>query len=220
MKIGLYFGSFNPIHNGHLIIASHALNQSDLQQIWFVVSPQNPFKQEQSLLNEYHRLHLVQLAVENDARFRASEIEFKLPRPSYTSDTLVYLAEKYPQHAFTVLMGSDGFQNLPKWKNAQWLMQNHRIMVYLRPGFPLPAEVQAQQQQHGLREQGKAASLNTNESTAGSSFSPNMDLVVLEAPFLSISATFIRHNIQSGKSIRYLLPDAVREYIESNRYYL
>ena len=103
MKIGLYFGSFNPIHTGHLIIASHVLNETNLQQVWFVVSPQNPFKQEHSLLNEYHRLHLVQLAVEEDTRLRASDMEFKLPKPSYTIDTLVYLKENYPQHQFTII---------------------------------------------------------------------------------------------------------------------
>src|SRR3989339_302073 len=156
MKIGLYFGSFNPIHTGHLIIASHVLNETDLQQVWFVVSPQNPFKQEHSLLNEYHRLHLVQLAVEEDTRLRASDIEFKMPKPSYTIDTLVYLKEKYPQHQFTIIMGSDSFQNLPKWKNAS---------------------------------------------------------------LLTISATHVRDNIKAGKSIRYLVPDKVREYIEANKYF-
>jgi len=135
MKIGLYFGSFNPIHTGHLIIASHVVNHTDLQQVWLVVSPQNPFKQEASLLNEYHRLHLAQLAVEDDIRLRASDIEFKLPRPSYTIDTLIYLQEKYPQHEFTIVMGSDSFQNLPKWKNADLLIRNYSFVVYNRPGF-------------------------------------------------------------------------------------
>lgn len=188
MKIGLYFGSFNPIHTGHLIIASHVVNHTDLQQVWLVVSPQNPFKQEASLLNEYHRLHLAQLAVEDDIRLRASDIEFKLPRPSYTIDTLIYLQEKYPQHEFTIVMGSDSFQNLPKWKNADLLIRNYSFVVYNRPGFEV-------KDTHGAR------------------------LNILDAPLLTISATLIRNNIQSGKSIQYLVPDKVRLYIEANHYY-
>ncbi|HQV61071.1 MAG TPA: nicotinate (nicotinamide) nucleotide adenylyltransferase, partial [Chitinophagaceae bacterium] len=117
MKIGLYFGSFNPVHVAHLIIANHILNETDIEKVWFVVSPQNPFKTENSLLNEYHRLHLVKLATENDNRIKASDIEFTLPKPSYTVNTLAYLAEKHPEHEFCIIMGSDSFQNLPKWKN-------------------------------------------------------------------------------------------------------
>lgn len=135
MKIGLYFGSFNPIHIGHLIIANHILNETDLQKIWFVVSPQNPFKSSSTLLNEYHRLHLVQKAVEGDDRLRASEIEFTLPKPSYTAHTLAYLAEKYPTHQFTIIMGSDSFQNINKWKNAETIIEHYPILVYNRPGF-------------------------------------------------------------------------------------
>lgn len=188
MKIGLYFGSFNPIHIGHLIIASHVLNQTDVQQIWFVVSPQNPFKQENSLLNEYHRLHLVQLAVEDDTRLKAADIEFKLPKPSYTIDTLVYLKEKYPQHEFTIIMGSDSFQNLPKWKNAPLLISDYSFIVYNRPGFEVS-------NQHGA------------------------NLTILDAPLLTISATHVRDNIKAGKTILYLVPEKVREYIEANKYY-
>lgn len=135
MKVGLYFGSFNPIHAGHLIIANHILNESDLQKIWFVVSPQNPFKQSDSLLNEYDRFHLVQKAIEGDDRLKASDIEFSLPKPSYTVHTLAYLDEKYPTHQFSVIMGSDSFQNLPKWKNAEVIIKNYPIIVYNRPGF-------------------------------------------------------------------------------------
>lgn len=135
MKIGLYFGSFNPIHTGHLIIANHILNETELQRVWFVLSPQNPFKPSGSLLNEYDRLHFVQKAIEDDNRLRASNIEFSLPKPSYTSHTLSYLREKYPTHEFTIIMGSDSFQNLPKWKNAEAITENHPIIVYKRPGF-------------------------------------------------------------------------------------
>jgi nicotinate-nucleotide adenylyltransferase len=135
MPIGLYFGSFNPIHVGHLIIANHVLNLNQIEQIWFVVTPQNPFKPVKSLLNEFDRLHLVQIAVENDSRLRASDIEFKLPKPSYTSHTLAYLKENYPNREFSILMGSDSFQNLPKWKNADQIIKNYPILIYLRPGF-------------------------------------------------------------------------------------
>jgi len=135
MPIGLYFGSFNPIHIGHLIIANHVLNLNQIEQIWFVVTPQNPFKPAKSLLNEFDRLHLVQIAVENDSRLRASDIEFKLPKPSYTSHTLAYLKENYPNREFSILMGSDSFQNLPKWKNADQIIKNYPILIYLRPGF-------------------------------------------------------------------------------------
>jgi nicotinate-nucleotide adenylyltransferase len=135
MKIGLYFGSFNPIHIGHLIIANHVLNETDLQRVWFVVSPQNPFKPSSTLLKEYDRLHLVQKAIDPDDRLHASNIEFSLPRPSYTVQTLAYLAERYPSYEFSIVMGSDSFQNLPKWKNAEVIIQNYPILVYKRPGF-------------------------------------------------------------------------------------
>lgn len=136
MKIGLYFGSFNPIHNGHLIIAQHILNETDLSQVWFVISPQNPFKQQKHLLNEYDRLHLVNLAIQKTAALKAVDIEFRLPKPSYTTTTLAYLEEKYPQHRFAIIMGSDSLQNLDKWKNAETIMHNYPIHVYTRPGFP------------------------------------------------------------------------------------
>ena len=143
MRIGLYFGSFNPIHTGHLIIANHVLNETNLQKVWFVISPQNPFKPSASLLNEYDRLHFVQKAVEDDTRLKASNIEFSLPKPSYTAHTLSYLAEKYPSDQFTIIMGSDSFQNLPNWKNAEIILSNYPIIVYLRPGFDLKGNVDA-----------------------------------------------------------------------------
>jgi nicotinate-nucleotide adenylyltransferase len=137
MKIGLFFGSFNPIHHGHLMVASYIANHTDLQQIWLVVSPQNPHKTQSSLLNEYDRLHLAQLAVENDDQIKVSDIEFKLPKPSYTIDTLTYLEEKFPQHQFYVIMGGDSFQNLTKWKNFETLVKNYQFIVYRRPGFDI-----------------------------------------------------------------------------------
>lgn len=135
MKIGLYFGSFNPVHVGHLIIANHILNETDIEKIWFVVSPHNPFKSESGLLNEYHRLHLVRLATEDDNRIKASDIEFGLPKPSYTINTLTYLKEKHPEHEFCVIMGSDSFQNFSKWKNYEVILKHYPIYVYRRPGF-------------------------------------------------------------------------------------
>lgn len=137
MNIGLYFGSFNPIHHGHLIIAQHLLNETDLEQVWMVISPQNPFKPQKQLLNEYHRLHLAHLAIGDNSKIKASDIEFGLPKPSYTIDTITYLKEKYPQHNFSIIMGSDGLQNLDKWKNASKLMQENPFYVYRRPGFEI-----------------------------------------------------------------------------------
>ena len=135
MKIGLYFGSFNPIHTGHLIIANHFINNTDLQQVWLVVSPHNPLKQSNSLLNEYHRLHLVQTAIEGEKNLKASKVEFTLPKPSYTIDTLIYLEEKYPANTFTIIMGSDSFENINKWKNYETLLKNYSFYIYPRPGF-------------------------------------------------------------------------------------
>ena len=143
MQIGLFFGSFNPIHTGHLIIANHILNETELKRIWFVVSPQNPFKSENSLLDEYNRLHLVRLAVEDDNRMKASDIEFHLSKPSYTIHTLSHLEEKYPDHKFSVIMGSDSFQNLSKWKNYDAIIKNYPIHVYKRSGFEVENNLNA-----------------------------------------------------------------------------
>ena len=143
MKIGLYFGSFNPIHTGHLIIASHILNETDIEKVWFVVSPHNPFKESDTLLNEYERFHLVQKAVENDPRLKAVDIEFSLPRPSYTVHTMAYLEEKYPSHQFVIIMGSDSFQNIEKWKNSDHIIKNYEILIYKRPGFEIANDINA-----------------------------------------------------------------------------
>jgi len=143
MEIALYFGSFNPIHIGHLIIANQVLNRTSVNQVWLVVSPQNPFKLSQTLLNEYHRLHLVNLAIEDNEKIKASNIEFQLPKPSYTASTLVYLNEKYPEHSFRIIMGSDSFQNIVRWKNADKVIQNYRLIIYKRPGFDINNQVKA-----------------------------------------------------------------------------
>ena len=137
MHIGLYFGSFNPIHIGHLIVASHIVENADIDKIWFVVSPHNPLKEAHSLLNEYDRLHLVELAIKDNSKFRASNVEFHLPKPSYTIDTLTYLKEKFPLEQFSVIMGSDSFQNIHRWKNYEQLLANHSVIVYNRPGFDI-----------------------------------------------------------------------------------
>jgi nicotinate-nucleotide adenylyltransferase len=189
MNIGLYFGSFNPIHIGHLIIANFVVQNTDIQQIWFIVSPQNPLKKSNSLLNEYHRLYLVQVSVEDEPALKASDIEFRLPRPSYTIDTLTYLAEKYPMHNFSVIMGSDSFQNLSEWKNHKQLLENYKLIVYERPNYP-------------------------PQNTFNASH-----VVFLKAPLLEISSTYVRKVIKEGKSIRYLVPEKVRIEIERNSYY-
>ena len=189
MNIGLYFGSFNPVHIGHLIIANHAVNETDLNQVWFVVSPQNPFKQSSSLLNEYHRLHLIKSAIDGENGLRASNVEFSLPKPSYTVDTLAYLKEKFPTFRFSLLMGSDGFKNLDKWKNFESIVKNYPVYIYKRPGFDIT-------ETHG-------AKINILES----------------APLLEISSTKIRELIKEKKSIRFLVPDVVKEEIELAGYY-
>ena len=143
MEIGLYFGSFNPIHTGHLIIASYARHTTSLQQVWLVVSPHNPLKSSSSLLNEYDRMHLVNKAVEGDEFIKVSDIEFRLPKPSYTVDTLTALTEKYPQHAFSIIMGSDSFTNLTRWKNYEYLIRNYKIYVFKRHGFDIETDLGA-----------------------------------------------------------------------------
>ena len=137
MKIGLYFGSFNPVHIGHLIIANHITNVTSLQQVWFVVSPLNPLKPSGSLLNEYHRLHFIKSAIEGENKLQASNVEFNLPKPSFTVDTLTYLKEKFPQHEFSIIMGSDSFCNITHWKNYEVILKNYPLFIYRRLGFEI-----------------------------------------------------------------------------------
>jgi nicotinate-nucleotide adenylyltransferase len=144
MKIGLYFGSFNPIHTGHLIIANYVAYNTDLDKVWLVVSPQNPLKPAGSLLNEHNRFHLVELAIKDEPKLRASNIEFSLPRPSFTIDTLTYLTEKFPTQQFTIIMGSDSFQNITRWRNYQQIIKHYPIYVYLRPGHEVTETYGAQ----------------------------------------------------------------------------
>lgn len=187
MQVGLYFGSFNPIHHGHLIIASFIAENTTLDQVWFVVSPQNPFKVSSNLLNEYQRLHLVRMATEGERKLKVNDIEFHLPKPSYTINTLAYLEEKYPDHEFSIIMGGDSFQNLDKWKNAEVIIKRYPIFIYKRPGFEIDTK--------------------NNKQT------------IVDAPLLEISATYIRNCIKNGKSIRYMVPEIVKEEIEKGNYY-
>jgi nicotinate-nucleotide adenylyltransferase len=188
MKIGLYFGSFNPIHSGHLLVANYVLNETALEKIWLIVSPQNPHKDKNSLLNEYQRFHLARLAVQDDSRIKASDVEFKLSKPSFTANTLAHLKEKHPSDDFSIIMGSDSYQNISKWKNFEYILENYSIYVYSRPGFEI--------------------SNNTR---------PNINL--LSAPLIQISSSQIRKYIEQSKSIRYLVPESVREEIETRRFY-
>jgi nicotinate-nucleotide adenylyltransferase len=189
MKIGLYFGSFNPIHHGHLIIANHMVQYTDLKQVWFIVSPQNPLKQSAGMLNEYHRLFLIKIAIEGEKNLRASDVEFALSKPSFSVNTLAHLHEKHPEHEFAVIMGSDSFENITRWKNYHHILQYYPIYIYKRP-------------QHEITQSFSEASVT-----------------IVHAPILEISATHIRDNIKNGKSIRYLVPEKVKEEIEKGHYY-
>jgi len=189
MNVGLYFGSFNPVHNGHLIIATHIANYTDLDRIWFVVSPQSPYKRQETLLNENHRKHLIDLSIEGEKKLRTSNIEFKLPKPSYTAETLLYLSEKHPDYRFTIILGSDSFLNVRNWKNSDYLWNNFDFLIYERPGFEVKKEM-----------------LNEKRT-------------VLKAPLLQISSSRIREMVKEKKSIRYMVPEIVREQIETHQYY-
>lgn len=191
MKVGLYFGTFNPIHIGHLIIANHMAEHSDLDQIWMVVTPHNPHKQKNSLLDDYHRLHMVHLATENYPKIKPSDVEFKLPQPNYTVNTLAHLQEKYPDHEFSLIMGEDNLNSLHKWKNYDVILQNHHIYVYPR--------------------------LNSGEIS--SEFFNNSKIHRIGAPVIELSSTFIRESIKNKKNVIPMLPNKVWEYIDHNLFY-
>jgi nicotinate-nucleotide adenylyltransferase len=190
MKIGLFFGSFNPIHIGHLILAQAILDKSEIDKIWFIVSPQNPFKKKTTLLHEFDRIDMIRAAINENTSFEASDIEFNLKKPSYTVDTLVHLIAKYPQHDFSLIMGEDNLENFHKWKNSDYILENHDLLVYPRP----------KSKKHQLSDTSRVK--------------------MIEAPVLDISATYIRKSIQNGKSIRYMVVNEVEELIKSRRYYL
>jgi nicotinate-nucleotide adenylyltransferase len=189
MKIGLFFGSYNPVHVGHMIIANYMASRTDLDQVWLVVSPQNPLKPKKTLARDYDRLHLVHLAIGDNTHLRASDIEFSLPKPSYTIDTLTYLREKYPQHEFALIMGGDNLATLHKWKNYEIILRDYRIYVYRRPTYELGA------------------------------FEDHPSVQILDAPQLHISASYIRNCISDGYSVEYLVPDRVFEYLRDSTMY-
>jgi len=195
-KIGLFFGSFNPIHIGHLILANYILEHSDMQELWFVVSPQNPFKEKKSLLNDHNRLDMVQLAVKNYQKMRASNVEFSLPTPSYTIDTLTYLQEKHPDYSFSLIMGEDNLGSLHKWKNYDLLLQNYQVIVYPR-----------------IFGEDISSSPNVTQ------LKNHHNIHKIDAPIIELSATEIRDMIKSGKNVRPMLPPEVFEYLDGSSFY-
>lgn len=191
MKIGLYFGTFNPIHIGHLAIANHMAEFTDIDQVWMVVTPHNPHKKKTTLLDDHHRLQMVFLATEDYPKLKPSDIEFKLPQPNYTVHTLAHLQDKFPQHKFSLIMGEDNLNSLHKWKNYEVILQNHDVYVYPR----VNAEVMSRE------------------------FNGHPKIHYVDAPIMEISSTFIRNSIKTGKNIRPLLPEKVWQYVEHNLFY-
>ena len=205
MKIGLYFGTFNPIHVGHLIIANHLAEHSDLDQIWMVVTPHNPLKSKPTWLDDYQRLQLVFLATEDYPKIKPSDIEFKLPQPNYTVNTLVYLQEKYPKHIFSLIMGEDNLKSLHKWKNYEVILQNYEIYVYPRIYSKAKTE--------------EDPNLKGDSAKQNPTIKNNIKIHYVDAPIIEISSTFIRENIKKKKNVRPLLPSKVWEYIDHNNLY-
>ena len=189
MKTGLFFGSFNPIHAGHLMIANYMANFTDLDEVWMVVSPHNPLKDKRKLTNKYDRLEMARLATENAEQLHVSDIEFTLPQPSYTVDTLAYLNEKYPLREFVLIMGADNLVSLKKWKNYEVLLENYKIFIYSRAGSDTIEWVN------------------------------HPAIVFTDTPQMEISSTFIRKAIATGKNVQYFVPDKVLDFIESKNMY-
>lgn len=189
MKVGLFFGSFNPVHVGHMVLANYMLEFTDLDQVWFVISPHNPHKNKASLLHERYRLEMVRLAIGDNNKLKASDIEFKLPQPSYTINTLTYLKEKYPQTEFALIMGADNLQSFDKWKNSNEILKEHALYVYPRP-------------------ENKTSSLENH---------PRVKRI--NAPLMEISSTQIRAGIKDKKDLRYFLPEKVWDYIKEMHFY-
>lgn len=191
MKIGLYFGTFNPIHVGHLTIANHIAEYSDLEQIWFVVTPQSPFKVKNSMLVNHQRLEMVYLATKDYTKLRPSDIEFSLPQPNYTINTLVYLQEKYPDYQFSLIMGEDNLKSFHKWKNYELILESHDIYVYPR----------------------------ISEGSIETQFDKHKKVHFINAPIMELSSTFIRNSIKEGKNVRPMLPEHVWEYLDEMNFY-
>lgn len=185
-KIGLFFGSFNPVHHGHLILAQHLAEEGDLDEVWMVLSPHNPHKERKSLAPDHDRLELLELALAGHKKLRTCDIEFYLPKPSYTIDTLVHLGEKHPDTEFVLLIGGDNVETLPRWKNHEFLLSRYQIYVYPRPGYQVPQEILAR----------------------------GRFRVIDDTPQMNISSTRLRALQKEGKSLRYWVPDVVAEEIE------
>ena len=190
MKVGLLFGSFNPVHMGHLILGNYMAYNTDLSAVWFVVSPQNPFKESRNLLHEFDRLHMVSLAIDKNDRLGLYDIEFKMPRPSYTIDTLTYIQAKYPGYEFVLIIGEDNLPSFPKWKNHEQILEFFEVYVYPRSGTPVSK----------LKEHAKVK--------------------LIPAPMLDISATLIRDCVRGDKSITYLVPEVVEQYIHQKKFWI
>lgn len=203
MKVGLYFGTFNPIHVGHLIIANYMADYTELDQVWLVVSPQNPLKEKKSLLADYHRIALVNEGIFDNSKLRSSDIEFKLPIPSYTSNTLAHLKEQYPTHEFALIMGEDNLRTFHKWKNHEWILDNYQIYVYPR-ALTIQEELE-----------NKLAELDTENT-----FREHPNVTICDdVPVMKVSSSFIRSAIKSGHDVRYLLTEPVYKYIEEMNFY-
>ena len=198
MKVGLYFGSFNPIHVGHLIIVNYMVEHSNLDQIWLVVSPQNPHKKKNSLLADYHRLELVRIAIEDNDKLRASDIEFKLDKPSYTVNTLAHLSEKYPKNEFSLIMGEDNLRTFHKWKNYEYILDNYSLFVYPRPLTLSEIEKDAKEE-NNLKNHPK--------------------ITIIDSPLMKISSSYIRKSIKAKKSAKYMLTEPVLKYVDEMGFY-
>lgn len=199
MKVGLYFGSFNPIHIGHLIIANYMVENTDLNQVWFVVSPHNPLKDKKTLLADHHRLALVKEAVDDNPKLRASDVEFGMEQPNYTVKTLAVLSEKYPDYEFSLLMGEDNLRTLHKWYNYEFILKNYRIFVY-------PRVLTVQEME--------------NEQTETNELKKHPSIVFFDdVPVMNISSSFIRKAIENKKDVRYLLSNPVFKYIDEMGFY-
>jgi nicotinate-nucleotide adenylyltransferase len=189
MKIGLFFGSFNPVHCGHMIIASYLAEFTDLDKVWFVVSPHNPLKPKQSLLKDHHRLQMVRIAIDDYPKLKASDIEFGLPQPSYTIHTLAHLFDKHPEHQFVLLLGADNLETFKKWKNWEQILEQVELYVYPRNG------------------------------SDGGKLLHHPKVKVINAPVMELSSTFIRESIAGGKDVRYMVPGAVWTYLREMHFY-
>ncbi|HLG34554.1 MAG TPA: nicotinate (nicotinamide) nucleotide adenylyltransferase [Bacteroidia bacterium] len=189
MKIGLFFGTFNPVHAGHMVIAGYMTEFTDLEQVWFVVTPHNPMKQHQDMLADYHRLALTRIATENNRKFKVSNIEFSLPKPSYTFDTLSHISEKHPEHEFALIIGADNLEIFEQWKNHLSILEKYFLYVYPR------------------------------HRCSGGNLVSHPHVKMTEAPLMEISSTFIRDAIKNKKDIRYMLSDAVHKYIDEMHFY-